>query len=50
MKIESKQESIQNGIEKYPMELEEQAKKSMLIKDKEQLKILLSSIATILSG
>ena len=36
--IESKQDSIQNGIEKYPMELEEQAKKSMLIKDKEQLK------------
>ena len=36
--IELKQESIQNGIEKYPMELEELAKKAMLIKDKEQLK------------
>ena len=36
--IELKQESIQSGIEKYPMELEELAKKAMLIKDKEQLK------------
>ena len=47
--IELKQESIQNGIEKYPMELEELAKKAMLIKDKEQLKYCYHQIAAILS-
>lgn len=36
--IQSKREQIQNSQERYPVELEEQAKKAILIKDEEQLK------------
>ena len=36
--VESKKEQIQSGLERYPVELEEQEKKALMIKDMGQLK------------